>query len=178
MQAGVNAPAENIVGSLLRADTASAFSISMEDVRVVNVHHVARRTLQANVSAVMGVDLPQDATEADIATALEVQRLSADRPIELLSQDPDSFFGRTTKTLDVGVRPSDAETYENRPPSGLSFSRWALVVPGVLGLLMGVAFVAAAVLRSKRHSGSAQRGLAWVRTFRITPASQRYSRQV
>ncbi len=35
--------------------------------------------------------------EDDIAAALEVQKLSADKPMELLSQDPDRFFGRTTQ---------------------------------------------------------------------------------
>ena len=35
--------------------------------------------------------------DEEIATALEVQRLSADEPIAMLSQDPERFFGRTTK---------------------------------------------------------------------------------
>ena len=35
--------------------------------------------------------------EDDIAAALEVERISADDPIALLSSDPDLFFGRTTK---------------------------------------------------------------------------------
>ena len=35
--------------------------------------------------------------DEEIAAALEVQRLSADEPIAMLSQDPERFFGRTTK---------------------------------------------------------------------------------
>ena len=103
---------------------------------MVSVHHVARRTLTANVTATLGVDVPDGATGAcpqlcaalatsppchapqrparsaanpalppqpraaadeDISAALEVQRLSADDPIDMLSSDPDRFFGRTTK---------------------------------------------------------------------------------
>lgn len=37
--------------------------------------------------------------EEEIAAALEVERLSADKPIEMLSEDPDRFFGRTTQVL-------------------------------------------------------------------------------
>ena len=106
LQAGVNAPAERIVENLLRADTAAGFNISMQDVHVMNVRRIARRTLQANVSATLGVDLPPGASTEEIAAALEVQKLSADRPIELLSQDPGTFFGRTTQTLQVSNFPS------------------------------------------------------------------------
>jgi hypothetical protein len=45
-------------------------------------------------------DLPLPAlrfADEDIAAALEVERLSADDPIDMLSSDPDRFFGRTTK---------------------------------------------------------------------------------
>ena len=35
--------------------------------------------------------------DADIAAALEVERLSADEPVRMLSSDPDRFFGRTTR---------------------------------------------------------------------------------
>lgn len=35
--------------------------------------------------------------DEDIAAAMEVERLSADDPIGMLSSDPDRFFGRTAK---------------------------------------------------------------------------------
>ena len=61
----MDASAAEIVGNLLRKDTAAAFNISTEDVEVLSLHHVARRTLQANVSATLGVNLPADAAEED-----------------------------------------------------------------------------------------------------------------
>jgi hypothetical protein len=68
-----------------------------DDVQVLSVRRVARRTLSANVTATLGVDVPAGATDEDISAALEVERLSADDPIAMLSSDPDRFFGRTTK---------------------------------------------------------------------------------
>ena len=41
--------------------------------------------------------LPLSPADEDISAALEVERLSADDPIAMLSSDPDRFFGRTTK---------------------------------------------------------------------------------
>ena len=76
---------------------------------------VARRMLAANVTASLGVDLPPDASEAEVAAAVEVQRLSADAPIAMLSSDPDRFFGRTTKALDVTVARVGAATGETGP---------------------------------------------------------------
>ena len=157
----------------------------MQDVHVLSVNRVDRRILQANVSATLGVDLPNNATEEDVAAALEVQRLSADRPIELLSQDPDSFFGRTTKTLDVGVEAGeDVETVESRPQSGPPFSRWILVAPGIVGAVVGGVLVVSS-WRKRRNfisgnsSGNNSRHVfAWVRSLRITPSAQRYVRQI
>ena len=172
LRAGVNAPAESIVSNLLRTDTAAAFNISMQDVQVLSVHRVARRTLQAKVSATLGVDLPGNATEEDIAAALEVQKLSADRPIELLSQDPDSFFGRTTKTLDVGVEAGgDVEKVEHRPHLEAPFPRWALIGPGLGGAIAGACLIFASRWKKRgRHT------TAWMHTLRTTSASQRYIR--
>lgn len=177
LRSGVSAPAEIIVSNLLRTDTAAAFNISMQDVRVLSVHRVARRILQATVSATLGLDLPGNATEEDITTALEVQKLSADRPIELLSEDPDSFFGRTTKTLDVGVdAAADVEKVESRPLSEPPFNRWILVAPGIVGTMAGSLMIYSS-WRKKRGGGSRQ-SASWVHSLRITPAAQRYVRQV
>ena len=133
---------------------------------------MARRTLQAKVSATLGVDLPGNATEEDIAAALEVQKLSADRPIELLSQDPDSFFGRTTKTLDVGVEAGgDVEKVEHRPHLEAPFPRWALIGPGLGGAIAGACLIFASWWKKRgRHT------TAWMHTLRTTSASQRYIR--
>ena len=162
LKAGVNAPAETIVSNLLRSDTAAAFNISVQDVQVLSVHRVARRILQANVSATLGVDVPGNATEEDIATALEVQKLSADRPIELLSQNPDLFFGRTTRTLDVGVHANgdDVEKIENRPSNSFwsRLSRWLMFgFGGVMGMVGVVLVVVVTVGEGSGGGGGGRR---------------------
>ncbi len=53
--------------------------------------------LYVNVTATLGVDVPPNASADDIKTALEVTNLSADDPIAMLADNPDRFFGRTTK---------------------------------------------------------------------------------
>jgi hypothetical protein len=175
LRSGVSAPAEIIVSNLLRTDTAAAFNISMQDVNVLSVHRVAKRILQASVSATLGLDLPGNATEEDITTALEVQKLSADRPIELLSEDPDSFFGRTTKTLDVGVEAADdVEKVESRPLTGPPFNRWILVAPGIVGTMAGSVMIYSSW---RKRRGSGRQSASWIHTLRITPAAQRYVRQ-
>ena len=177
LQAGVDAPTESIVESLLRVDTAAGFNVSLRDVQVAGVRRVARRTLQANVSATLGVDLPEGPTEEEVAAALEVQRLSADHPIELLSQDPDAFFGRTTQTLAVGVEPVDMATVESRPSGGGGPSLWALLVPGLFAVLGGSVLVFLGFWRGRRCGPTRQRAVAWASTLRVAPAAQRYARQ-
>ncbi len=51
------------------------------------------------MTATLGVDVPPNASADDIKTALEVTNLSADDPIAMLAQNPDKFFGRTTKVI-------------------------------------------------------------------------------
>ncbi len=62
--------------------------------------------LFVNISASIPVDVAPDASENDVRAALNVKSLSADGPINLLSQNPDKFFGRTTKVcFRPGCRP-------------------------------------------------------------------------
>ena len=61
---------------------------------------VERRILYVNVTATLGVKMAPGATPDEVEAALDLTSLSADDPIGLLSNDPDKFFGRTTK---VGV---------------------------------------------------------------------------
>lgn len=100
----MNASSEEILGHLVRTDTANAFNISVGDVEVTGISQIGRRMLYVNVSATLGVDVPPGATAEDVNTALQVANLSADDPIQLLSQNPDRFFGRTTKVgLPLGL---------------------------------------------------------------------------
>ena len=50
-----------------------------------------------NVTATLGVELAPGATPDEVEAAMDLTSLSADDPIGLLSNDPDKFFGRTTK---------------------------------------------------------------------------------
>ena len=56
-----------------------------------------RRILYVNVTATLGVELAPGATPDEVKAAMDLTSLSADDPIGLLSNDPDKFFGRTTK---------------------------------------------------------------------------------
>lgn len=96
-QAGVDGPVPAIVANLIRLDTAAAFNVSAQDVAVRGMVVLPRRVLRAVVSATLGVDVAPGASREEIDAALEVQRLSADQPIEWLATNPDAFFGRTTK---------------------------------------------------------------------------------
>lgn len=62
---------------------------------------VSRRVLYVNVSASLPVDVPPGASDDDVRTAFKIESISADEPIKMLVDDPDKFFGRTTKVHDV-----------------------------------------------------------------------------
>ena len=119
----------------------------------------------------------QAQSDEEVAAALEVQKLSADTPIELLSQDPEAFFGRTTQTLAAGVEPVGMATVESRPAGGSGVSAWALVVPGVVAVAGGSLLVCMALWRGRRCVPMRQRAAAWASKLRVVPAAQRYARQ-
>ncbi|KAK9803015.1 hypothetical protein WJX72_000035 [[Myrmecia] bisecta] len=138
---GVNATSEAVLEHLIRADTANAFNISQGDVEVTGISQVARRLLYVNVTATLGVDVPPGASEDDIKTALEVANLSADDPIAMLSKNPDKFFGRTTKALDVTASSdgSGATRLQSRPTllgGGSQDLAWWAILLIVLGALI------------------------------------------
>ncbi|CAL8464733.1 g4268 [Coccomyxa elongata] len=152
---GVNASSVAILEHLVRADTASAFNISVGDVNVTGISQVSRRVLYVNVTATLGVDVPPNASADDIKTALEVTNLSADDPIAMLAQNPDKFFGRTTKALDVTAEPDGKppQRVEYRPGAGRSAlaAAWpAIVGVGLAALLGGFAALHCLRRRSKR----------------------------
>eukprot|EP00884_Botryococcus_braunii_P021518 jgi/Botrbrau1/804/Bobra.0352s0001.1 len=65
---GVNASSEEILGHLIRTDTADAFNISVGDVEVTGISQIGRRMLYVNVSATLGVDVPPGASVEDVDT--------------------------------------------------------------------------------------------------------------
>ncbi|KAK9813648.1 hypothetical protein WJX73_001491 [Symbiochloris irregularis] len=131
---GVNASAQDVLGHLIRQDTALAFNISEEDVTVTGISQVARRVLQVNISATLPLDLPEGASQDDIDDALEVTNLSADDPIAMLSSNPDKFFGRTTKALDVTAEPVEDPTRTESNP----FDHGALSAGQIWPIAVGV----------------------------------------
>ena len=68
---------------------------------------VDRRILYVNVTATLGVEMAPGATPDEVEAALDLTSLSADDPIGLLSNDPDKFFGRTTKVTSASLSVSD-----------------------------------------------------------------------
>ena len=68
---------------------------------------VDRRILYVNVTATLGVEMAPGATPDEVEAALDLTSLSADDPIGLLSNDPDKFFGRTTKVTYASLSVSD-----------------------------------------------------------------------
>ena len=56
MKSGVSAPAESILSSLLRTDTAAAFNISMQDVHGVFVEETKKVVEVEDSSSVGGLD--------------------------------------------------------------------------------------------------------------------------
>ncbi len=53
--------------------------------------------LYVKVSASLPVDVPPGASDDAVRAAVNVKQISADEPIQMLVEDPDKFFGRTTK---------------------------------------------------------------------------------
>ncbi len=80
---------------------------------------LSRRVLYVNISAAIPVDVAPDASEGDVRAAVNVKSLSADGPINLLANNPDKFFGRTTKAcIDLRqLQISDTEPLQTPYPT-------------------------------------------------------------
>lgn len=63
----------------------------------------------------------------DISAALEVERLSADDTIDMLSSDPDRFFGRTTKVRGMVRRGSRVRAVCSGDRVQCSCRGWAII---------------------------------------------------
>lgn len=122
---------------MIKADIASAFNTPRSAVNVVSMRKLSDKRIETNISAALPVYIPPSASEEDISTALEVQRLSADSPIELLTKDPDAFFGRTTQILDAHVEAAVARAEDHFPTSSGNSRKVGLLVPGILAIFLG-----------------------------------------
>jgi len=101
-----------------------------------------RRILTANVTAMLvaNVNLQQDGAE-DISAKLDVQQLSADNGISLLSESPNAFFTRTTKALNSQplVARDKMQLAVHKPsPQWMSLPAWAWVLIAAAALALGV----------------------------------------
>ena len=151
LKAGVDAAPHTILSDFMRTDIASAFNTTKSAVNVVSMRKLpGARGVETNLSAAIPVYVPPSATEEDISTALEVQKLSADSPIELLSKDPDAFFGRTTEILNVHVQSISARAVDQFPNPVRHDQRAALIVPGSLGLVLGFVCLGLGYWRSSK----------------------------
>jgi hypothetical protein len=151
-QAGVDASPTNIISNLIKADISSAFNTPRSAVNVVSMRKLSDQRIETNVSAALPVYIPPSASEEDISTALEVQRLSADSPIELLTKDPDAFFGRTTQILDAHVEAAAARAEDHFPTSVSNGKKVGLLVPGILSILVGLTVLYIAHRNHRRSS--------------------------
>ena len=113
----MNASSQLILERLVRSDTATAFNITSRDVNVTNIAQISRRILLVNVSATLGVNLPTNSSNDDVAAELAVKNLSADEAIDLMAFHPDRFWVRTTKVSISGLCTSNCFLKEQR--------RWA-----------------------------------------------------
>lgn len=94
--------------------------------------------------------IPPSATEEDISAALEIEKLSADSPLELLERDPDAFFGRTTEILNVHVESTDVRTEDHFPEARNSGLMIGLLLTGIVCLLGGISLLFGAIRRHRR----------------------------
>lgn len=149
---GLDGTSEGIVAQLIRMDTADAFNISANNVTVslglelsLPEAAIMRRTLlvDANVSALLEVNISKDASSEEVAAAISEKEVSADLGIQMLSEQPDKFFGRTTTTLGakastVGNVTSEVVTPEDTCGDSDFFDNESNVVGLVMGIVGGL----------------------------------------
>jgi hypothetical protein len=152
LKAGVQDTPHKVISNLVKADVASAFNTSTSAVRVMSIRKLSDRNYETNVSASLPVYIPPSATEEDITTALELERLSADSPLELLATNPDTFFGKTTEILEAHVESTAVHT-EDYFPSSTSGLMIGLVTVGSIGTLMGMLLFIHSAHRLKQRPG-------------------------
>ena len=151
LKAGVQDTPHKVISNLVKSDMASAFNTSTSAVRVMSIRKLSDRNYETNVSASLQVYIPPSATEEDITTALELERLSADSPLELLATNPDTFFGKTTEILEAHVESAAVHT-EDYFPNNTSGLMVGLVTVGSIGTILGMLMLIHAAYRLKQQS--------------------------
>jgi len=163
---GLNGTALNVVAQLIRVDTAAAFNISINDVLVEalesqeeifemmtsnftsNSSRLNPRTLLVtNVTAVLEAHVSEYASEGEVDAALLAKEMSADGGIQMLTDDPDRFFGRTTQALNARAQTIGNITTEVVHPDNTSKDTafWDNV-ENILGLSVGILFGSAIII--------------------------------
>jgi len=150
LKAGVDASPHRVLSNLIKSDMVKAFNTSNSAVNIMSVRRMPNSYFEANVSTSLPVYIPPSATEEDISAALEIEKLSADSPLELLERDPDAFFGRTTEILNVHVESTDVRTEDHFPEPRNSGLMIGLLLTGTLCLLGGISIVVGAIRRHRR----------------------------
>eukprot|EP00241_Pyramimonas_parkeae_P000114 CAMPEP_0114263504 /NCGR_PEP_ID=MMETSP0058-20121206/22553_1 /TAXON_ID=36894 /ORGANISM="Pyramimonas parkeae, CCMP726" /LENGTH=1328 /DNA_ID=CAMNT_0001379805 /DNA_START=417 /DNA_END=4403 /DNA_ORIENTATION=+ len=164
---GLNATGEALIAQLIRMDTADAFSISANNV-LVNVlgirediwaffpsadetkrqsntteplpDHLRRAMLlDANVSAILEATVPPDATKTEVAAAIAEKEVSADKVIQMLSDNPDKFFERTTTTLGAKASAGNVTSAVITPQQRSDNSEFFDDEANIAGLAAGIA---------------------------------------
>ena len=154
-KSGVSGSPDRLITNLVTGDVAKAFNTTRDAVSVKSIRRLSDRNFETNVSASLPVYIPPSATQEDISTALEIERLSADSPLEMLAKAPDTFFGQTTDVLQAHVESTDFKTEDHLPERNESLMVSLLVI-GSLGILGGFVLVAIALKKQRNSSSGAE----------------------
>ena len=160
-KAALVAEDEDVLELLLQRDVAEAFStenhpVSPADIIINSIQETSRRMLLVNVTANIPVEVTKGITQAELDAALaEVGRLSADPGIDMLANDPDKFFGRTTQALHVQATVTAPVARRNHVPEQFSRKRTWLddlpfPLPALLGIIAGGLLALWGLLRARK----------------------------
>jgi hypothetical protein len=153
LKSGVSGSPDRLISNLVTSDMAKAFNTTKAAVSVKSIRRLSDRNFETNLSASLPVYIPPSATEEDISTALQIERLSADSPLEMLANAPDMFFGQTTDVLQAHVESAAFKTEEHFPESNNELMVSLLVI-GSLGIVAGLMLVLIAFQKQRKNSSA------------------------
>lgn len=158
LKSGVSGSPDRLLSHLVASDMAKAFNTTTSAVNVKSIRRLSDRNFETNISASLPVYIPPSATEDDISTALQIERLSADSPLEMLAKSPDSFFGQTTDILQAHVESTEVHTEDHFPERDDDLVISLLVI-GSLGILGGMMIAVVALKKQRGLSNGEDRFL-------------------